>query len=536
MNMHLFKGTSHVTKLIFRQQRFKMMVWLLSIVSITLAVAYAYPSVYQDEQSKQAFAMTMKNPAMIAMLGPGYEVQDYLMNVGTQFAHEMLLFTAIVVAIMSILLVGNSTREDEEAGRVEVIQSLPVGRLSYLMASLIAVVIVNLLLVILTGVGLVALDIPGIDVKSSFLFGSILGVTGIFFGALTTLFAQVFETSRETIGLSFGVLIVAYLLRAIGDVSNETLSLLSPLGWIGRTDVFVDNNWWPIFLAKAVAIIFIGMACYLNAIRDLGAGFISTRKGRKHASPFLKSTFGLIFTMQRTQFIAWGIGAVILGAAFGAVLGDLETYYADIEFMEAFLPVNVGFSMTEQFIGLLMGIMAIICSIPTVIVVLKLKGEEHKNRTEHFYSRTISRNRVLGSYTLLAVVESIILQLLVVLGLWGAGVTVMDDTLALGTVIGTAIVYLPAMWLIIGMTVVFVGVIPKLSSVVWLYVSFCFIVIYLGALLEFPKWLKDISVFEHIPQFPAEDMTWFSIVVIMIITITLIVVGFIGYNKRDISG
>lgn len=536
MNTHSLKGIALVTKLILRQQRFKIIIWVLSIVSITLAVASSYSNFYNDAESKQAFAMTMKNPAMVAMLGPGYELEGYFTSLGTLFAEEMLLFSAIVVAILSILLVGNSTREDEESGRVEVIRSLPVGRLCYLTASIVMTVIVNGVIAVLTGIGLAALDMEGVDVESALLYGAILGITGILFGAITALFAQVFETSRETMGFSFGVLIVVYIVRAIGDVGNETLALFSPLGWIVRTNVFVENHWWPILVTAGLSIIVFGTAGYLNANRDLGAGFIATRKGRKHASLILKTTFGLIFSMQRTQFIGWSFCALLLGVSFGAVLGDLETYYADIEFMEAFIDASSNFSMTEQFIGLLLAIMALIFSIPTVFAVLKLKGEEHKNRTEHFYSRAVSRNRVLGSYLLVAVIESVVLQLLVGLGLWIAGMMTMEGSLSLVAIIRSALLYLPAIWLVVGLAVILVGIYPKISNALWLYVAFCFIVIYLGGLLELPEWLMNLSVFQHIQQYPADNLQWSTLMIILMISLSCTIIGFISYNKRDILG
>jgi len=46
--------------------------------------------------------------------------------------------------------------------------------------------------------------------------------------------------------------------------------------------------------------------------------------------------------------------------------------------------------------------MAMISSIPAVIVLLKLKGEEQQNRAEHFFSRAISRYNIFGSYVLLS--------------------------------------------------------------------------------------------------------------------------------------
>ncbi len=45
-------------------------------------------------------------------------------------AHQMLLLTAMAVGIMSILLVTRHTRADEEDGRIEMIRSLPAGRLA----------------------------------------------------------------------------------------------------------------------------------------------------------------------------------------------------------------------------------------------------------------------------------------------------------------------------------------------------------------------------------------------------------------------
>lgn len=119
---NLFKGTGPITKLILKQNRFKIVVWLLSLVIVTLAVASAYPGVYKSEQDIMAYALTMDNPAMIAMLGPGYDAADY--NTASIFANEMLIFTLIAVAVMNILLVSRATRADEEDGQMELVTCL----------------------------------------------------------------------------------------------------------------------------------------------------------------------------------------------------------------------------------------------------------------------------------------------------------------------------------------------------------------------------------------------------------------------------
>src|SRR5690554_67398 len=185
MFRQLFKGTGYLTGLIIRQNGVKLTLWLVGLVAITLSVAAAYPDIYPDEQARTAFALTMEKPAMIAMLGLTYET--YEVN-GSLFAHEMLLFTAIAVAIMNILLVGRSTRADEEDGRVELIRSLPVGRLAYLNGAMIVIVLTNVLLAILIGGGIAILGIDGMEMQGAFLYGAILGATGLIFAGITALF------------------------------------------------------------------------------------------------------------------------------------------------------------------------------------------------------------------------------------------------------------------------------------------------------------------------------------------------------------
>ncbi|MFT7791435.1 UNVERIFIED_CONTAM: hypothetical protein ODR73_25180, partial [Escherichia coli] len=279
MYANYFRGTRNLTVFIFRQQRFQILIWLISLIGITLSVAAAYPNIYNDEQSRQAASLTMDNPAMVAMLGTGYELKSYLHSIGSMFANEMLLFTAIAVAVMSILLVGRATRGDEEDGRIEMIRALSVGRLSYPSAVMIVIVVTNVLLAILTGIGLASLGIEGMGLGSSLLYGSILGVTGLLFAAFTAIFAQLAETSRGTKMYSFILLIIAYLVRAVGDVSSDILSWISPLGWTVRTGVFWEDNWWSIIIVSMIAVVFGAFAFYLHSIRDLGSGFIAARKG-----------------------------------------------------------------------------------------------------------------------------------------------------------------------------------------------------------------------------------------------------------------
>ncbi|MFP3361877.1 ABC transporter permease, partial [Planococcus sp. SIMBA_143] len=76
-------------------------------VLITCMTAMALSNLYSSSESRQIMAETMVNPAMTAMLGKGYGLDNY--TIGAMMAHQMLLFTAIAMAIMNILLVARHT-------------------------------------------------------------------------------------------------------------------------------------------------------------------------------------------------------------------------------------------------------------------------------------------------------------------------------------------------------------------------------------------------------------------------------------------
>lgn len=533
MYKRLFNETGQLILFVVRRDRIRIISWLFGFVLITLATAAAFTDLYQNAAERQALAETMKNPAMTAMVGPGFGLANY--TNGAMMAHQMLLMTAVVVGLMSVLLVTRNTRADEEDGRVEMIRSLPVGRLSGLQSTLLVITAVNILLALIIGFGLYALGIEGMGLEGSLLYGAVLGATGLIFASITAVFAQLSQSSRGTLGLSVMVLLLAYLIRAMGDVGNETLAWASPLGWVIRSEVYVNNYWWPIGLTVGAALLLAVLALYLNSIRDLGSGFLPSRTGRNHASPALLSPLGLAFRLQRTGIIAWAFGMFVLGASYGSVHGDLEAFFADVDLMQELLVVQEGFTLVEQFLPVLMSVLAIIAAIPSLMALLKLKNEEKTGRVEHVLGRAVSRNRLMGSYLLLAFLVSIVMVSMAGLGMGIVGNAMMEETLPLSTFYNSAAVYLPAIWAMIGTAALLLGWLNQLTGFVWLYLTFSFVVVYLGSLFQFPEWIVKLSPFGHIPQWPIEEMNFGVAAILILIAIVITIIGFIGYNRRDIG-
>ena len=71
----------------------------------------------------QAAAASKGNAAAIAFNGPAQGLD----TVGGQVAFQAGAMGLVVVALMSVLMIGRLTRGEEEAGRLELLRSLPVG-------------------------------------------------------------------------------------------------------------------------------------------------------------------------------------------------------------------------------------------------------------------------------------------------------------------------------------------------------------------------------------------------------------------------
>ncbi|GIQ68849.1 ABC transporter membrane-spanning protein [Xylanibacillus composti] len=529
-----YARTGRLVRFILRRDRLRIPLWLLAIASLTLVVAQAFAGLYPTASERQTMAETMLNPAMTAMLGKGYGLDNY--TLGAMMAHQMLLMTAVAVGIMSMLLVARHTRADEEEGRMELIRSLPVGRLSNLQATVLVGFGTNAILALLVAVGLYSLRLESMDLEGSLLYGAALGAAGMFFTGAAAVFAQLSPSARGTIGLSIAVLLLAYLVRAIGDVTDGVLTWFSPLGWVLSAEVYVNNYWWPVILTAAVALLLAAAAYGLHAMRDLEAGIWPARPGRTRASVFLQSPLGLGLRLQRTGLIAWAIGMFVLGASYGSVLGDLDSFFADNAIMNELLSQAEGYSLTEQFIPFLMIIISIICTVPGLMAILKLGAEEKKNRTEHLLSRTVSRLRIMGSYVGISLATGWIMLSMAAIGLGLAASAVMEEPIALGAFYQAAMSYLPAVWTMIGVAVLLIGVAPKFAGLAWAYLGFSFFVVYLGSLLQFPVWLGNLSPFAHASQLPVEEMDYTQAFLLLLVAGLLIAAGMLGYRKRDIHG
>ena len=262
-------GTLPLTRFIMRRDRIRIFVWIVAIVALAALTAVGIEGVFPTQAAlDQTAAATAHNAAAIAFNGAA----QGLNSVGGQVAFQFGAGGMVLVALMSIFMTGRLTRGEEEAGRLEVVRSLPVGPHANTLAAGLTVSAMNLAVGVLAAAVLIAQGLPA---AGSIVLGASFTLVGLVFGGVALLMAQVTENTRVVYGAAGAVLGAAYVLRAVGDISDGTLSWFSPIGVAQKARPFADERWWPLLLLVAATVLLVVAAAALAGRRDLGAGLLA---------------------------------------------------------------------------------------------------------------------------------------------------------------------------------------------------------------------------------------------------------------------
>ncbi|MGX6991249.1 hypothetical protein ACWN8M_06435, partial [Pseudolactococcus reticulitermitis] len=107
----------------------KLSLNLVGLVYFAVFYAPMMKDIYSTKADLLAMFETLKNPAMIALVGPT-EATAQTVTLASFYFQEMTLFTALIFIIVGILHVLSRTRAEEEEGLSELILSFPVGKLT----------------------------------------------------------------------------------------------------------------------------------------------------------------------------------------------------------------------------------------------------------------------------------------------------------------------------------------------------------------------------------------------------------------------
>lgn len=528
-----FTGTATLVRFAARRDRVRLSVWLLALTLGTLATASEYTALYATAEKRAGVAATMDSPAALAMTGPRHYLSDY--GIGAMLGHQLLGFMAVLAGLMSVLIVTRHTRNEEETGRAELVRSTVVGHHAQLASALAVAAVANIALAVLVALALVSTRIDGIGSGEALLYGLTHTAIGLVFAGIAAVTAQVTAHTRGASGMALGLIGLAYVLRVAGDIGNDALSWLSPIGWIQRTYVFVDNRWWPLLLCLTTAALTAATGFALSTRRDLGAGLRPARPGRRTASATLTRPLGFALRLHRATLLGFGTGLFLMGAMYGSILGDAVDMVKDIEQIQEALAEIGGSSVAESFASMVMVVIAVVAAVYVVMASLRPRAEERAGRAEPLLATGLSRHRWLGSHVTVALAGGTALLLAAGLAFGLAGAASTGNTALVGELLGAAAVYAPALWVTAGVAVALFGWCPRAGTAAWAVPVYAFLVGYLGAILRFPDWTNNLSPFGYAPRLPADQMSWTPMLILTTVAAGLILLGLTGFHRRDLE-
>ncbi len=523
-----FEGTAGLLRLAVRRDRVVLPAWLVGLSGMTYYAGSAMGTAFPTQTSVEAYAASAADsPALIAMSGPPIALDTLPGIVLT----KVWMMTLIGAALLALLEVVRHTRTEEEQGRTELLRSAVVGRHAGAAAALLLASGASVVLGVLIALALVGATLP---VGSAVLYGASTAALGLVFAAIGLCLAQVFTHARAAAGTGLGLVGLAYVLRALGDVREDFLVWLTPMGWAQATHVLGRERWWPLLVSLLAALLLAGLAVRLSAARDVGAGLVATRDGSPVAGPLLSGPVGLAFRLQRGAFAGWVVGMFLLTLMMGSLSRAVETMARDNPALEKYLRATGQGTFLETFLALILLVVALLAAAFAVSSAMRLRSEETSDRLEPLLATRLSRTRWLLTSLLVTAVGSLLLLLVGGFGL-GLATTIAGEGVSPSRMAGLAVLYWPAAVSLAALVVLLFGARPGWVAVGWVVLGVCFVLGWLGELLGLPAWAKGLSPFDHVAKVPAVAATWGAPSLTALVAVLLVALGWLAFRRRDVG-
>jgi ABC-2 type transport system permease protein len=530
--MNAYVGTGALVRLALRRDRIMLPAWIAGLVLLAASSAAAAAGLFPDAEARVRSAETANNtPALLALYGRIYDTS----SLGGISMIKTGSIGAVLIALLSIIIVVRHTRADEEAGRTELVGATVVGRSAPLTAALAIAVGTNVVLGVFTAFGLVAAGLPS---AGSYAFGAAWMGVGIAFAAIAAVTGQLVSTARSATAMGSVVLGVVYVFRAVGDTAGSDgptwMTWLSPIGWGQQFRPFAGERWWVLLITLGFAVVVTAGAYALVERRDIGAGLLPDRLGPATGARSLRSPLALAWRLQRGSLLGWAVAFAGLGFLLGNIAsnigGMLEGPAKDI-----ITKIGGQQQLGDAFLSIEMGVMGLIISAYGIQAALRLRSEETGQRAEPLLAASASRISWASSHLAVALGGSTLILAATgaTAGLSYAAQT--GDSAQFGRVFGSAVVQLPAVWVIIGVVVLAFGLVPRLVAAGWVALALSLLLGQLGSTLNLPQWAMDLSPFTHTPKFPASEIDPVPLVWLTVVAAALIAAGLVAFRRRDIT-
>jgi ABC-2 type transport system permease protein len=192
--------------------------------------------------------------------------------------------------------------------------------------------------------------------------------------------------------------------------------------------------------------------------------------------------------------------------------------------------------LVDAYLATTFGVTALLGSAYAVSAVLRARAEESAERAEPILATATSRSAWLGSHLVVALAFSALAMAAsgTTTGLVRVGQT--GDAGALARMLGSALAYVPAVWVVAGVAVALFGLLPRLAAALsWTAVGLFLLVTMFARPFRLPDWVSDLSPVSWVPTQPIEPWTVGPALGLLGVAALLLAVGLAGFRRRDLA-
>lgn len=512
----------------------KILFWVIGVGIFSSGFVSAFEKIGEGNGLVGMFE-TMKNPAMITLVGPTPIKDPFKYTVGAMYSHEMLLFSGLVSLIVSALHTISHTRKEEDLGLTEIIRSFKVGRLSNALAIIMETIFINIILTVFIYFVMVSFNVESVTKNGALLFSISIGLAGILGNAVAVLIGQIMPNASSSNGVTLGIIGILYIIRGYTDNKNINLSYLNPLSWIYLTFPFTKNNYNILIYIIIFSIFMYILAFVLESKRDMGSSYITEKEGKGYGKKSFLSVKGFLLKINKGTIIGWNFTFLLLGIAYGSIYGDMQLFIESNDFIKTmFTQSNT--TLESSFTSVIMMVLILIVTILPIVIINRLFTEEKSSRLSQIYATKTSRTKLYWTNVFIALIFGVIGILISTISLGKTAIFVMDNKniIEMKDFLLSGLNYISTIIFFIGLSSFIIGLIPKFNKFPYIYLIYTFIISYFKEILDLPKWFTNTAIYSWISQMPMENFNVKTFIIINLIGIILTVFGFVFYKKRDL--
>ena len=490
-----------------------------------------YRGAYPTHADRVAFAHSFAgNDAIRLFYGYPYDV----VTVGGYSAWRVGGTLVIVAAAFGVLAAVRALRTEEDAGRTEITLAGCVARRTIFLSAMAAIGAGTFVLWLAEWAGFVLGRLPAAG--SAYLALATVSVVPVVVG-IGAVASQLAPTRRVALALSSAVVVLFWLLRVIADTwtAGAWLHWATPLGWAEELRPFASARPAVLFLPVVASVPLLVLAAWVSARRDVGAGILPARDVAVPHLRLLSSPAAQALRSERGSLAIWALAI----AAFAAILGKISTSVSSAgistNIQKELAKFGTGSITTPSgylafvFIVFILAVCLFVCS-----QIGAARQEEAEERLETLLALPVSRYRWFGGRLLIAALAAATFSLLAGLLTW-AGAASQGVSMSLPRMLEAGANGVPISYLFLGIAAFAYAVAPRASAAIaYGLVSAAFIWYLVGSFFGLPKWVTDLTPFQHIGLVPVQSFQAEAAGIMVAVGLAAAVAAIAAFRHRDL--